>query len=206
VKSRALSHGFTLLELVVALFVSAAMFAIAYGALMQASQQRDRIREAQSELAELQRAIRLLTLDVTQITPRPVTDPLGRGAMAAVMSGDGSGRLVTLTRGGEADARASGRVTLRRVEYRLDQNELRRLTWPVLDPANGVEPKVRVLLKDVRSLEFRFLDDEGQWGTVWPKANSSSNPSSLRQRPRAIEMRLETRRDGLLRRVWEIPS
>lgn len=205
-KTSVFNKGFTLLELVVALFVSAAMFAIAYGALMQASQQRDRIREAQSDLAELQRAVRLLTLDMTQITPRPVSDALGRGTMAAVISGDGSGRVMTLTRGGEADARASGRITLRRVEYRLEQGELRRVTWPVLDPATSVEPKVRVLLKDVRSLDFRFLDDEGQWGTVWPKSNSNSNPASLRQRPRAIEMRLDTNRDGPLRRVWEIPS
>lgn len=204
--SRSYKRGFTLLELVVALFVSAAMFAIAYGALMQASQQRDQIRDAQTELAELQRAIRLLTLDMTQITPRPVIDVLGRGAMAAIVSGDGSGKVITLTRGGEADARASGRVTLRRVEYRLEQGELRRVTWPVLDVASGAEPTVRVLLRDVRSIEFRFLDDAGQWGSVWPKADSTSNPASLRQRPRAIEMRLDIARDGALRRVWEIPS
>ncbi len=200
------SHGFTLLELIVALFVSAVMFAVGYAALMQATEQRDAIRSAQNELATLQRAIRLMTLDVTQSDPRPINDILGRGELAALLGADGSGRVLALTRGGEGDARSSGRPTLRRIEYRLEQGQLQRLAWPVLDPVAGVQPRVRVLLRGVRSIEFRFLDNEGQWSSVWPKPGASSAAGTLRQRPRAVEVRMDTEAEGVLRRVWEIPG
>lgn len=200
------SHGFTLLELIVALFVSAVMFAVGYAALMQATEQRDAIRSAQNELATLQRAIRLMTLDVTQSDPRPINDILGRGELAALLGANGSGRVLALTRGGEGDARSSGRPTLRRIEYRLEQGQLQRLAWPVLDPVAGVQPRVRVLLRGVRSIEFRFLDNEGQWSSVWPKPGASSAAGSLRQRPRAVEVRMDTEAEGVLRRVWEIPG
>jgi general secretion pathway protein J len=206
VSRRYRSHGFTLLELIVALFVSAVMFAVGYAALMQATEQRDAIRSAQNELATLQRAIRLMTLDVTQSDPRPINDILGRGELAALLGGDGSGRVLALTRGGEGDARSSGRPTLRRIEYRLEQGQLQRLAWPVLDPVAGVQPRVRVLLRGVRSIEFRFLDNEGQWSSVWPKPGASSAAGSLRQRPRAVEVRMDTEAEGVLRRVWEIPG
>ena len=198
--------GFTLLELIVALFVSAVMFAVGYAALMQASEQRDRIRVAQDELATLQRAIRLMTLDVTQSDPRPINDILGRGELAAVLGADGSGRVLALTRSGEGLSSASGRPSLRRVEYRLEQGQLQRLTWPVLDPVAGVLPRTRVVLRGVRSVEFRFLDRDGQWSSVWPKAGSDSGVGSLRQRPRAIEVRIDTDNQGMLRRLWEIPG
>jgi general secretion pathway protein J len=206
VSRRYRSHGFTLLELIVALFVSAVMFAVGYAALMQATEQRDAIRSAQNELATLQRAIRLMTLDVTQSDPRPINDILGRGELAALLGANGSGRVLALTRGGEGDARSSGRPTLRRIEYRLEPGQLQRLAWPVLDPVAGVQPRVRVLLRGVRSIEFRFLDNEGQWSSVWPKPGASSAAGSLRQRPRAVEVRMDTEAEGVLRRVWEIPG
>lgn len=55
-------------------------------------------------------------------------------------------------------------------------------------------------------MEFRFLDNEGQWVSVWPKPSVSGTPGALRQRPRAVEMRIEIAGAGLLRRVWEIPG
>jgi len=201
------ASGFTLLELIVALFVAAAMFAIGYGALMQAVAQREHIAASQARLAELQRAIRMLASDIAATTPRPVRDTVGDGVLPAVQSEDGTGAVISLTRGGEGHALAQGRTTLRRVQYRLDNETLVRVSWPVLDPVQGVEPRRRDLLSGVTALELRYLTSSGQWQRSWPvsSGDSSLTEGRERSRPRAIEVLLETRTEGRITRLIEIP-
>jgi general secretion pathway protein J len=74
--------GFTLLELLVALFVTAVMFAIGYGAITQALENRERVQVQQRRLNELQRAMRTLVQDFAQAVPRPVRDAI-RGSRAS---------------------------------------------------------------------------------------------------------------------------
>jgi general secretion pathway protein J len=70
-------RGFTLIELLVALFIAAIMFAIGYGAIMQALTSRDAIKDQQAQLLELQTAVRVLEQDFVQLAPRPVRQAVG---------------------------------------------------------------------------------------------------------------------------------
>jgi len=58
------SRGFTLIELLVAVFVSAIMFALGYAALGQVITQRGRVQAQQQAIDDLQRAMRVMTLDL----------------------------------------------------------------------------------------------------------------------------------------------
>jgi general secretion pathway protein J len=71
------ARGFTLVELLVALFIAAIMFAMGYGAIMQSLNSRDAIKEQQARLLELQTAMRLLEQDFVQLSPRPVRQAVG---------------------------------------------------------------------------------------------------------------------------------
>jgi general secretion pathway protein J len=70
-------RGFTLIELMVALFIAAIMFAMGYGAINQALNSRDAIKEQQAHLLELQNTVRILEQDFVQLAPRPVRQPVG---------------------------------------------------------------------------------------------------------------------------------
>jgi len=70
-------RGFTLIELMVALFIAAIMFAMGYGAINQALNSRDSIKEQQAQLLELQNTVRILEQDFVQLAPRPVRQPVG---------------------------------------------------------------------------------------------------------------------------------
>ena len=65
-------HGFTLVELLVALFIAAVMFAIGYGAIKQALTSHESLKDTQAHLLELQNAVRVMEQDFVQIAPRPV--------------------------------------------------------------------------------------------------------------------------------------
>ena len=60
-----------------ALFIAAIMFAMGYGAINQALQNRGTIRRHQESLVQLETAIRVMEQDFVQLAPRPVRDPVG---------------------------------------------------------------------------------------------------------------------------------
>ena len=77
--TRRASRGFTLSELMVALFIAAVMFAMGYSAINQALQSCGSIRRHQESLLQLETAMRVMEQDFVQPAPRPVRTPDGNG-------------------------------------------------------------------------------------------------------------------------------
>ena len=88
--------GFTLLELLVALFIAALMFAMGYAALSQGLTSHDHLKEQQARLLELQTAMRVMEQDFVQLAPRPVRQTIGdepsQPALQALPQGDIEGQ------------------------------------------------------------------------------------------------------------------
>ncbi|MBM4234569.1 MAG: type II secretion system protein GspJ [Gammaproteobacteria bacterium] len=202
------ARGFTLLELLVVLFVSAVMFAIGYAGLAQVAANRAQILESQRSLGELQRAVRVLGNDLSQLDPRPIRDELGRSVSPALIAEPGTPSPLGFTRSGRAGTSEHARSSLQRIEYLLENGELVRLSWQVLDRAQGTQAARRVLMRGVRALKFRFLDRRGEWTEIWPQMQPTEggDGGTLRSRPRAIEFTLESEAHGAIRRIVEVPG
>ncbi|MBM4209534.1 MAG: type II secretion system protein GspJ [Gammaproteobacteria bacterium] len=201
-------QGFTLLELLVALFVAAVMFAIGYAGLAQVAANRAQILQAQRNLGELHRVVRVFGNDLSQLDPRPIRDELGRSILPALSAAPGTPTPLAFTRSGRAGTSAHARSSLQRIEYSLENGALVRLTWPALDRAQGTQATRRVLLRGVRTLQFRFLDGRGEWTDIWPQNQPTEGGAAgtLRSRPRAIEFTLESETQGVIRRLVEVPG
>jgi general secretion pathway protein J len=201
------ASGFTLLELLVALFVTAVMFAIGYGAITQALENRERVQVQQRRLNELQRAMRTLVQDFAQAVPRPVRDALGSGEEAAFVADPRVTGLVALTRAGYGNVAGAQRPALQRVEYLVEGDALLRITWPVLDRSQSTPAQRRVLLRGLRGARLRYLDVTGEWLPQWPPPTSSLPPQRRqRLRPLAVEITLDTEDFGPLVRIVEVPG
>ena len=63
-------RGFTLIELMVAVFITAILFAIGYGAVNQAVKNREALEQQQERLLAIQTAVRTIAQDVNQLALR----------------------------------------------------------------------------------------------------------------------------------------
>jgi len=206
------SAGFTLLELLVAMFIAAVIFAMGYGAINQAVKSRVELQEQQAKLLELQTAVRMIEQDFVQLAPRPIREPIGSTGtyQPALISSTTTQPFVALTRAGWTNPTGLQRPALQRVAYYFENGTLRRDYWTVLDPTQTSPTVRRELLTHLKSVSLRFLDRGGaatgtgqNWQPQWPPINNA-NQNNNRYRPIAVEITLETEDWGKVVRIVEI--
>ncbi len=207
-------RGFTLVEVVIAIFIAMLMFAIGYRAINQALLDRDALMESQARVTEIQRAMRVIAQDFAQIADRAARDVQGNGELfPAISSSNNDNIFMTFTRGGWSNPAGLQRPAEQRVRYRFLDGSLIREHWMQLDAALNTAPMQRVLLTRVKLVEVRYLDPVSRdWRTDWPigKPSGPVPPTSVSQlllpRPLAIEFTLELEDWGRLQRLFEIPT
>lgn len=195
--------GFTLIEVLVSLAVFAILAALAYGTLNQTLSASEALSERMDRLQAVQRTMSVLSEDLIQLAPRPVRDELGDQYDAALQTSFDSGFALELTRGGWRNPLAMPRGTLQRAAYRIEEDQLVRYHWNVLDRTLSNELIGVTLLEGVESVIFRFMRDNGEWTDQWPP-QGLPGPAGVRQRPRAVEIILTLQPEGTLTRLIEV--
>ena len=194
-------RGFTLLELLVALAIFSVIAVMAYGGLQTVLNQQAQTEVNAESLAVLQKTYLVMQRDIEQAVPRPIRDEFG-DEQGALVGTD----LFQLTRGGWNNPAGQPRSTLQRVGYALEERQLIRYAWMVLDRAQDSKPVRQPLADDIESMTVRYLDDAGNWQEQWPPLQTGQNPPlSTLDFPRAIEMTLEHARFGTLVWLFQLP-
>ncbi len=209
---RARQAGFTLIELMAAIAIFAVMATMAYGGLSAILETREGVTAALERSKTLQMTIWRIRNDLEQIVMRPVRDSFG-DPQPAILGTPETGLAVT--HNGWRNPLNLPRSSLQRTRYRLDEdNNLIREHWRVLDRAQDSVPVERMLIEDVESLEWRYLNDQRQWQDRWPaNARGFGVPAELgegagrtSEAPLAIELRLTTPAWGELRLLFMVPG
>lgn len=171
------TNGFTLIEILIALFIFAILGTIAAIGLHAVLNTHERIEHTQRELRNMQWAFLLMRRDFTQLIQRPITSTGGEELPALLIN---STNHVEFTTGGFINPNAiSPRSTLIRVAYELDHHQLVRLTWPVLDRPTQISAQRRILLNHVTHMHFNYVDDHGQLLNVWATNSIISLPQAI---------------------------
>ena len=122
---------------------------------------------------------------------------LGSGNTATVSP------IVDLTRGGWSNTAGQQRSTLQRVSYSLVNDVLKRSYQINLDTVQGNTPVVQDLFTGVKAIQLRYLDSNQTWQSQWPPPGLAQ-PESLWTRPVAVELIIEFKDWGRIRRLIEV--
>lgn len=196
-------NGFSLIEVLVALAIFGFLTVFAYMALGGSLSNADLLGERMDRLRAIQQTMQLLGRDLMQATPRPIRDPLSGETRGAIRTEPGTEFALEITRGGWPNPAGMPRGTLQRASYRLEDGELVRVHWNVLDATLNNEPIATVLLDDVESILFNYLTPGGEWSNEWP-VFGVTGAQALQSRPQVVEVVLTLADEGEIRRFFEV--
>ena len=212
---RATESGFTLVEVLIALAITAFVASAAYAGLSAVISGAEQLQVNGERLRDVNRAFTFISRDIRQFSERPVRDEFGE-LQPAINGGPLALYPLSVTRAGWHNSLQQPRSDLQRVYYFLDEDRLSRGYYPVLDRSTNIERLDSVILEGVDNIEVRFLDaidnleldrdlvvDSRNWVQNWI---SEPGSTAVPPAPAALEIRLTLADLGELRRIYEFPA
>jgi general secretion pathway protein J len=201
-------RGFTLLEVLIAIGITAVIGLGIWQVLSGIVQSRDRVDELAVQFEALQRTMLFLERDITQVVNRPARDIYGDFDFA--LTSRQTDFALVLTRQGWRNPLGIRRSNLQRVGWEFTGDTLRRRYWVSVDQAQEEESRDAVMLENVTDFRVRFLNDQQAWQEDWPDDDSMASQTlgakpeiSL---PRGLEIVIEHERFGTLTRSFPMPD
>jgi general secretion pathway protein J len=203
--ARTRQHGFTLLEILVAVAILAVMGVMAYRGVSEARVATENAEGHLDRLRHVQRAMQLIVSDFRTLTRRPVRESIGDGYRATLLHDPNSPALVELSHAGWPNGAGTPRGTVQRVVYLLEDGKLIRQYWTAMDATLATVPIKRDLLDRVERVEIRYFTSGREWITEWPQFNSTGE-RDLYTRPLAVEITVVLEDWGEIKRLVEVPG
>ena len=203
VNGRQLQHwryrqGFTLLEILIALFIFTMIAMMLGSALRTVINIHQGVSATALRLRDLQMALILLSRDVEQAANRPVLDEKGTETLAFV----GDPRSFTFTHLGYGGSMIeAGRSDMQRTRYHWEGTTLWRTTWQALDQPPEAKPQLRPILENVEGARFQYLDKSGKAHAQWTVAGKEGEIL-----PRAVSVNLKIAGWGEITQLYVIPA
>jgi len=185
----------------VALAIFGLVAVMAYGGLGTVLEQRAHTDASAQRLAALQKTYVVMQRDIEQAVARAIRDEYGdeQAPLAAAP-------VFQLTRGGWSNPAGRPRSSLQRVGYDLEEQQLVRYAWPVLDRSQDSQPLQQRLTDHIVSMQVRYLDAASNWQDSWPPLETGVGEAAVEPGlPAAVEVSLEHEYFGNLTWLFQMP-
>jgi len=156
--------GFTLLEIMVTLFILMIVGTLISSGLHTVLTAQDRIQKKRYSLTEIQLALFQINLDMQQLMNKPILNPQGQ-ELPVIIQGN---NFLEFTRGGFINSSIVNPDTFERITYKLIDTHLLRITQHISNNKVINQSDSELLLSHVKAFEARLI----------PANNPLSNISS----------------------------
>ncbi len=196
-KNNARSHGFTLIEVLVAIAIFASLSMGAYQVVNQVQRSNELSLEKSERLKAIQRTIVFMDNDFRQIALRKTRTNGEEPSDALIhwkdylLDSDSKGVMFART-GWRNPQQQFPRGEVTKVGYRLKEETLERVWWRYPDTPAGQEGEITPLLNDVEQLGMRFYNGE-TWQSEWEEKSAL---------PEAVAISLVLKDYGKIERVY----
>lgn len=193
-----LATGFTLLEILIALFIFTMIAMILMQSLHQVINAVTRTEQRALELRQTQMGLLVLSRNIEQIVDRPVWLSGGKRDLSFI----GTPTSMTFTHGGYANPLGTSvQSNMQRMRFFVERDAIWSMVWPVLDAAPTSHPHARRLLEKVDKVRFRYVDRDGRFHDDWPVAGKAKETL-----PQAISVSFVIPSWGKMSQFYVIPS
>ncbi len=188
------SRGFTLLEILIALFIFAILSLILTSVLRRVIDTHAHTEQVANVMRETEWALLRLSRDIESTVNRPIADTSGKPEATFI----GTSNRFEFTHGGFISEEKS---SLERTAYEFKEGTLFRYTWEVLDQAPSTTFHERALLTNLMDISFEYLDADKHFHATWPV-----EPQTLDTLPSAIRINFVYDNGGILSQLYVISA
>ncbi len=192
--------GFTLIEIMVTVFIFAIISTVSYKIVTSLVKTNQIVDETQTKWGDLSLVSANIGRSVNRLIPLVVRDNNGQILPALYGKSNLNGSYdaqLEMTLSGVVGDEVTGIKPPKRVGYRFYKNTLYLVSWPMLNRAVGTTPQIDTLIDQVESFTPQFLYSDGKWYNSWPPEGGRQD--SL---PVALQINLTMLSSESVTRVW----
>jgi general secretion pathway protein J len=187
--------GFTLIEVLIALLIFTIVATLLVGGLQAVINADAGTQQHAKRLHQLQITFLKLSHDLSQTIKRPILTEKGQKEAAFIGNTQRFSCTVITTLSTLDHIPVSA---LTRISYRIKGQDLRRSKWAALDRIQAAPLYTRILLDDLVSGSFQYLDKEQHLHDTWPL------PGRDEVLPRAVKINLTLAHWGEVSQLYVI--
>lgn len=176
--------GYTLVEVLTALFIFVIVMAIVSYSLIQVINNVNILKKTEKRLAQIQMMLSIVTFDLSQIINKETEQKASFYTE--------TNKLHFIKTGNINPHYQYNRSSLEEIEYRLENSKMIKASKEV--DKNSFKPQI--LLEEVVSLKWVFIDDKFKEYTLWPPTQDWRF-----EKPIAIKLIIELSDIGLIEKI-----